>query len=223
MQLQNADTFKELTGGDLLFAEIKGVQGFDYVFNGLLFFCANQLPSIKGNVQDEVYNRMMIVRCDNAIPKHAQDKHLLEKMLKERNGIMRKLIKALQEVIKNGYQFDEPASVVAERNRYRRKNRNTQAFFSECMQESPDNPPADKCSYSRIYEVYQAWCMHNGCKPLSQYEFRRAVSEDNMCDYSALVHTVHGLSYFRHWAVTQDAQIQFDQNPNQQYAGEAEP
>lgn len=36
--------FKQCTGGDALFAEYKGMNSFEFVYDGLLWFCMNKLP-----------------------------------------------------------------------------------------------------------------------------------------------------------------------------------
>ena len=35
-------TFKKCTGGDSIFAEYKGKNGFEFVFGGLFWFCMNR-------------------------------------------------------------------------------------------------------------------------------------------------------------------------------------
>ena len=79
-------TFKKITGGDSLFAEFKGQQGFEFTYGGLLWFCMNRLPKFGGDDGKWVYNRIMAVKCPNAIPKDAQDKLLLDKMYAEPSG-----------------------------------------------------------------------------------------------------------------------------------------
>ena len=85
-------TFKKITGGDSLFAEFKGQQGFEYTYNGLLWFCMNRLPKFGGDDGQWVYNRIMVVDCPNVIPLEKQDKELLDKMYAEREGIVFKAI-----------------------------------------------------------------------------------------------------------------------------------
>ena len=100
-------TFKKLTGGDGIFAEFKGQQGFEYTYTGMLWFCMNRLPKFGGDDGQWVYDRIMLLECKNVIPKEQQDKTLLDKLYAESEGIAYKAIKALQQVIANGYRFDE--------------------------------------------------------------------------------------------------------------------
>ena len=126
-------TFKKITGGDSLYAEFKGQQAFEFTYNGLLWFCMNRLPKFGGDDGQWVYNRIMVVRCPNVIPKEQQDKRLLDKLYAERGGIVYKAIRALQTVIRNGYRFSEPESVTAARERYMSENSTVVSFFDECM------------------------------------------------------------------------------------------
>ena len=41
------ETFKKLTGGDTIYGEYKGENGIDFIFNGVLWFCCNELPKFR--------------------------------------------------------------------------------------------------------------------------------------------------------------------------------
>ena len=78
MRVKELKTFKRLTGGDSVFAEFKGQQPFEYVFNGFLWFCMNRLPRFGGDDGKWVYDRIMVVDCPNSIPREQQDKFMLK-------------------------------------------------------------------------------------------------------------------------------------------------
>ncbi|MDD2955851.1 MAG: phage/plasmid primase, P4 family [Oscillospiraceae bacterium] len=138
--------FKKTIGGDSLFAEFKGQQAFEFTYNGLLWFCMNRLPKFGGDDGKWVYDRIMVVRCPNVIPKDKQDKKLLDKMYAERDGIVFKAVKALQTVIANGYRFSEPDSVSLAREKYMAENNTVISFFEECMCEWPDMTMLSACT-----------------------------------------------------------------------------
>lgn len=177
MTVGELKTFKKMTGGDSLYAEFKGEQPFEYTYKGLLWFCMNRLPKFGGDDGDWVYKRIMVVNCPNVVPLHLQDKHLLEKMYAERNGIIYKAVKALQQVLKNGYRFSEPESVQVERARYKAENNTVIAFFEDCMIKRQSSRTNDNATVSTIYNVYRAWCKDNNhgySKTMS--EFRNDLS-----------------------------------------------
>lgn len=153
--------FKQCTGGDSIFAEFKGLNGFEYTYKGLFWFCMNRLPKFGGDDGQWVYDRIMQVNCNHIVPKDKQDKFLLDKMYAERDGIVYKAIMALKQVIQNGYNFTEPQSVENARAIYMADNNTVIAFFNECMQIRPLGKIKDSCTTGRVYKVYKAWCMDN--------------------------------------------------------------
>ena len=162
LSVDELKTFKKITGGDSLFAEFKGQQGFEYTYGGLLWFCMNRLPKFGGDDGQWVYDRIMVVECPNVISKDMQDKTLLDKMYAEREGIVYKAVKALQTVIANGYRFSEPDSVSQARDSYMSENNTVISFYNECMTERPEpGMVKDTCTTGKIYDVYKAWCYDN--------------------------------------------------------------
>ena len=154
-------TFKKCTGGDSLFAEFKGMNAFEFVYDGLLWFCMNRLPKFGGDDGTWVYDRIICVPCENVIPLHKQDKLLLDKLYEEREGIVYKAVMAFRGVIANGYRFTEPPEVIEARKAYRHTNNTVLSFFEECMTTRPGGRINDMCTTGRVYKVYKAWCKDN--------------------------------------------------------------
>lgn len=202
--------FKKITGGDSLFAEFKGQQGFEYTYSGLLWFCMNRLPKFGGDDGRWVYNRILVVECPNAIPRFSQDKQLQDKMYAERNGIFYKAILALQRVIRNGYTFTETKTLLEARARYQEQNNTVQSFFSECMCQWQDDRIEKRCTTGRIYKVYQAWCMENNHgHAKTAGEFREELSEYVGEEYSDMTVRRGGNTYYRDYGLTSEAKEQY--------------
>ena len=199
-------TFKKITGGDSLFAEFKGQQGFEYTYNGLLWFCMNRLPKFGGDDGQWVYNRIMVVDCPNVIPLEKQDKELLDKMYAEREGIVFKAITALRTVIANGYRFSEPASVTAARQKYKDTNSTVVSFFEECMCPWPQGKIVRHCTTGRIYKVYQAWCRenNNGYAKTAR-EFRENLAEHLGAGFADITTRQKGNTYYKEYTLTLEA------------------
>lgn len=161
MTVDELKTFKKCTGGDSLFSEFKGQSGFEFTYNGLLWFCMNRLPKFGGDDGEWVYSRIMQVDCKNVIPPEKQDKLLLNKLYSERTGIVYKAIIALRQVISNGYAFSEPQSIKNARKAYIAENNTVISFFQECMHKRPNGKIQDSCTTGRVYDVYRAWCGDN--------------------------------------------------------------
>lgn len=210
LSVDELKTFKKITGGDSLFAEFKGQQGFAYTYNGLLWFCMNRLPKFGGDDGQWVYDRIMVVECKNVIPKDKQDKQLLDKMYAEREGIVYKSVKALQTVIANGYRFSEPDSVSKARDNYMSENSTVIGFYNECMCPWPHGKIVPHCTTGRIYKVYQAWCRenNNGYAKTAR-EFREALSAHLGADFSELTTRQKGNTYFKNYTITLEAKEQY--------------
>ncbi len=205
MSVDELKTFKKITGGDSLFAEFKGMQGFEYTFSGMLWFCMNRLPRFGGDDGAWVYDRILPIHCVNVIPKDEQDKCLLDRMYTEREGIVYKAVKALQRVISNGYRFTEPQSVIRERDRYMTENNTVKAFFSQCMTETESTTTDTSETVARIYDVYKEWCKdYNSGYAKTMKEFRDTICELLGTEYSQMtVHKKTG-TFFRNHILVQD-------------------
>lgn len=211
LSVDELKTFKKITGGDSLFAEFKGQQGFQYTYSGLLWFCMNRLPKFGGDDGQWVYNRIMVVNCPNVIPLNRQDKRLLDKMYAEREGIVYKAIKALQTVIANGYRFSEPESVSKARETYMNENNTVISFYNECMTIRPKpGSVKDSCTTGKVYDVYKAWCYDNNSGyAKNAKEFRETLAGMVGSTFKEMtVHTEHGTCY-RNLTLTLDAKKQY--------------
>ena len=209
MTVSELRTFKMITGGDSLFAEFKGQQGFEYTYNGLLWFCMNRPPKFGGDDGKWVYDRIMIVRCPNSIPKDKQDKTLVDKLYEERNGILCKVIRALQVVLRNGYRFSEPESVIAARQEYVKDNSTVIGFYDECMCECGRNK-ANTFTTSRIYHAYRYWCNdNNNGYAKTMKEFRDILSAHLGTTYAEMtVHKDKG-TYYRNLTLNSETVEQY--------------
>lgn len=202
--------FKKTIGGDSLFAEFKGQQAFEFTYNGLLWFCMNRLPKFGGDDGKWVYDRIMVVRCPNVIPKDKQDKKLLDKMYAERDGIVFKAVKALQTVIANGCRFSEPDSVSLAREKYMAENNTVISFFEECMCGWPDGKINKHCTTGRIFKVYQGWCRenNNGFAKTAK-EFRETLAAHLGADFAAITTRQNGNTYYKDYSLTSESKEQF--------------
>ncbi len=203
-------TFKKCTGGDSLFAEFKGMNGFEFTYNGLLWFCMNRLPKFGGDDGDWVYNRILLIHCRNVIPPEKQDKHLLDKLYAEREGIVYKAVMAFRGVIQGGYRFSEPQSVVEARREYRNTNNTVILFFEECMTKRSDAKIHDGCTTGRVYKVYKAWCKdnNNGYAKTAR-EFREALAAHNGSTFGEMTVQRKQGTFYRNYILTQEAKAEY--------------
>ena len=208
LSVDELKTFKKITGGDSLFAEFKGQQAVEFTYDGLLWFCMNRLPKFGGDDGKWVYDRIMVVECKNVIPPEKQDKQLSDKLYAERDGIVRKAVLTVQNVIRSGYRFSEPKSVTVAREQYMSDNNTVISFWNECMVQR--NRISDKATVGKIYDVYKAWCQDNNSGyAKSAKEFRSIISEYLNTSYSNLtVRSKAGIVY-RNYTLSVDTKQQY--------------
>ncbi len=207
MTVGELKAFKQCTGGDFVFAEYKGQNGFEFRYQGLLWFCMNRLPKFGGDDGDWVYDRIIQISCNNAIPLSKQDKFLIDKLYAEREGIVYKAVKAFKGVMDNGCIFSEPVSVRDARKQYQSENNTVIAFFKECMVKRDKVKIMDCATTGTVYKVYREWCKDNnhGFAKTAK-EFRDDLSKHLGTSYSDMViRRGTGGSFYKDYTLTQDA------------------
>ena len=207
LSVDELKVFKKLTGGDDVHMEFKGQQAFSATFTGILWFCTNKLPRFSGDKGGWIYSRIMPVWCPNVIPLEKQDKQLLDKMYAEREGIVQKCVKALQAVIRNGYKFSEPVSVIAAREQYQATNSTVISFFEECMCHWPNGTiGGSTITTGKIHKAFLQWCReNNGGYAKSAKEFREELAAHLHTTFADMTTRVHGNTYYKEWTLTDDA------------------
>lgn len=160
-RIEDMSIFKQLTGGDSIEIEFKNKNSFNFLYKGFLWFNCNKLPLFGGDTGKWVYDRIMPVYCNNVIPKNEQDPYLFEKILKEKNSILKNILIALQRVINNGYKFDEPKSLEKVREEYEINNNTLLTFIKECCEVMPDIMPSYRTKRSDFKLAYDTWIKNN--------------------------------------------------------------
>ncbi|MBE6873190.1 MAG: hypothetical protein E7493_04710 [Ruminococcus albus] len=182
MKIEENAIFKNLTGGDTIAIEYKNKEPFDFKFKGLLLYGMNSLPHFGGDKGEHVYNRIIIVRCDNVIPKEKKDPNMEKKLYAERNGIIYKCVVALREAINRNYRFSITQDCIDNLTEYKKENSTPVEFWSTFLRPltADENPVL---SSQKLYDNFRRWCTMQGITRIpSAPEFRKEVS--NYCKKS---------------------------------------
>lgn len=158
--VNHLSVFKQITGGDSIQVENKGKDSFSMRYNGFLWFCCNEMPNFGGDKGKWVYDRMIIIKCDNVIPDEKQDPDLINKMFDEREGIVKKCILAAKNAIFTK-RFDIPSKAIREIEEFRIETNNTVRFCVDCLQPLKDEEMPN-IKRPELYDVYKAWCKDEG-------------------------------------------------------------
>lgn len=164
--------FKSATGGDQIFAERKGRDGFAFKYDGLFLFATNCLPNFGGDRGSWVYDRFIIINCNNVIPPEKQDKQLIDKLISERETITAYLVSKLPDIIKNGYKLNVPAECDASLKDFMIQNSSVLQFYTQFCEIRSDRPSCrDKATGKSIYDAYVTWLKStNASKYVASYK-----------------------------------------------------
>lgn len=218
MKIPELNTFKSITAGDSIFAERKGQDGFFFKYKGLLWFCMNELPKFGGDSGKWVYDRIIIIPCNNVIPPEKRNSHLYKQMFAERNGIFYKAIMAFHKIyirgVKDGVRmFDEPACAYEMRKFYNIENSPTIKFFVTCMEERQGGIGSrDVSRIKTIYAVYKAWYTKEGYNInylKSVNDFTKEIAAYVGIPYEDMTHRTHFGTSLKAYVLTQEAIKEF--------------
>jgi P4 family phage/plasmid primase-like protien len=168
--------FKQLTGGDSMLMENKFADGFTAVYNGVLWFSMNRLPSFGGDRGGHVFERIVIIECGEPCPPEKQDRGLLEKMYAERDGIVAECFAAASVVIGRGYKYTLPKASASANEQYKKEVSTVKTFASEYCEAITAEVSAGIKS-SELYRQYRGWCFDSGYHPSSAKVFTREAAE----------------------------------------------
>lgn len=153
--------FMEITGGDPIRVEQKGMTEFTAHCKGMMLFSSNYLPTWSGNTTNAAYNRILIVVCDNTIPVEKRDTHLIDKMMKERDVIVYLALQALKAAIKRGYRFTHTNEAEKALAKLKRNNQQGVAFFTECCTMQGNSRKGHRQKQTAIHDAYRQWFAEN--------------------------------------------------------------
>lgn len=174
VEISEMAVIKNLTGGDSLFAEYKGKDGFSFRYDGLLWFNANALPHFRGDRGKHVYSRFVIINCNNVIPAAERDPQLLDKLMSEKDIIASIAIDYLKKAIERGYKFSESDEMIAAIREYAIENNSLLTFVNDCCK---CYTIEHRTKRSEFNQVYKRWCSANRVLPERDREIGRQLKE----------------------------------------------
>ena len=155
INIDDSSIFKTITGGGVIQVEFKGKPAFPYHYRGGVLFGCNDLPYIKDDKGDHVYNRIMIIPCTKVIPKEQQIKGIVEELKSEATGIFLWALEGLNRLITNNYNFT--TSIVSEKakDEYKKMNDTVYRFIREDYIITENNK--DKIKKTEFEDSYNIW------------------------------------------------------------------
>ena len=170
-QLRTSSRFKQLTGGDEIFAEHKGKEGFSYTPFAKLIFSANEPPLARDQTH-AYFSRLVIVPFERVIAEEEANRNLTRDLTSEDelSGLLNQALAGLARLMQRQH-FEVPEPVRAAGERYRAAADGIAVFIGEklCLDALAS---IDKAS---LYGQYQDWCRRGGNPPRDRTPFYDAI------------------------------------------------
>ena len=148
--------YKRIVSQDTIMARQIFGQPFRFVPICKLWGAMNHTPRVIDR-SDAVFNRVLIIPMNNAMPEEKKDLRLGEKLESELAGIFNMALIGLKRLRRaNGFTKAEQAERA--RQEYKTENDIEAAFIEECCIRDADA----KTNAQTLYDTYSAWCRRNG-------------------------------------------------------------
>jgi putative DNA primase/helicase len=138
--LKSTGIFKMLTGGDLISAQRKFQNPFNFVNYAKLIFSANKVPEVHDDTE-AFFRRWILITFPDKFEGEKANKNLLSELTTEQelSGLLNWAIEGLKRLQSNGWNFSNSRSTEEIREEYIRKSSPVDAFFFDCMILDPES------------------------------------------------------------------------------------
>ncbi|MFE6623256.1 phage/plasmid primase, P4 family [Streptomyces sp. NPDC057740] len=166
--LESTARFKAITGEDLVSAEHKYGDRFDFTPWAVPVFSANKIPG-SADVTTGYLARWVVVDFPNDFTGR-EERGLTDRLITkaELSGIAAKAMPALCGLMDRG-DFELPESAQAARDDFRRAVDQVRTWIDECAELSLEH--GTHLNRTHLYGCYKAWAIRDGHKPVKATEF----------------------------------------------------
>lgn len=188
--IKDSSTFKELTGGDSVSAELKGLQHFMYKFRGVILVSCNHLPVFEDDKGDHMSERLNFIHSRNVIEEKDRDIYLRDKLENEASGILNWALEGLKDFIRNGHKLCKCKSSSALMDEYRKRYDTFYAFVSTCCDVTKGK--ADYIKKAEFEDEYERYCNGNDLTAISKRNIK-----DRAASQGIVLKWLHGSQVYR--------------------------
>jgi P4 family phage/plasmid primase-like protien len=188
--IRDSSTFKQLTGGDTISGEMKGIQHFQFRFRGVILVSCNHLPVFEDDKGDHMSERLNFIHSRNVIEEEDRDVYLRDKLEAEASGILNWALDGLKDFKANGNRLCKCSSSEALMNEYRCRYDTFYLFIHEYCEITKD-----KSSYikkSELEDEYERYCTANDLTAI----YKRNI-KDRAASHGIPLKNLHGVLVYR--------------------------
>lgn len=190
-----SDKFKGLVTGDLVEAERKFGDKFEFIPKAKYLFASNQMPTFEG-INYGLKRRIKIIPFYRRFIGRERDMSLKLKLERELPGIMGWMIEGAKRLVANDYEFTKSIASLEALEEFENETSSSLRFVRENYMLSAHGFIAG----DTIYQEYKDWCMANGNKYKSKNNFLKDIT-DNIDGIQKERHRIDG-RYLRGFNLT---------------------
>jgi putative DNA primase/helicase len=165
-ELRMTGIFKQLTGGDVIRAEKKYKDAFEFTNAAKLSFSANEIPSTR-DATSAFFDRWIVVRFPHKFrgtsAEHKNIAHQVTSNPDEMSGVLNRALRGLARLRRQG-EFTTGSAMRGAQAEFRREADSVALFIADIAK------PGEVLRLQRgrsLYEQFRAWCDATGHRPLT--------------------------------------------------------
>jgi len=167
----NEQVVKMLAGREPISARFLNKEFFTFHPSFTLWQRTNHKPVVTGQ-DDGTWRRLILLRFGRAFTDAEKDPALEQKLLAERDGILRWMVEGAQKYLQDGLQLSP--RMEAERATYRKES----DLLGEFLADKTVPSPGAKVNQGFLYQDYRKWCEEDaGVRPISKKSFTQRLAE----------------------------------------------
>ena len=176
--LQNAETFKTITGGgDQITAERKGQDPFTFTPTAKHLFATNQVPEVN-DADEAFYNRWLFVTFPETVPPERQIPDLGEKIVaSEAPGILNWMLEGYARLMAQG-KFSDERFIDEKADMWAEHGGTVERFIQNYMEITHD--PEDQIARKDLYAAYTRFCKEDGVAPELQATLTKELTKESV-------------------------------------------
>lgn len=171
--LDDTDTFKKITGGDLISIEFKGKDGFDAYNYAKLIIGSNSMPP-STDTSEGWYRRWFIIDFPNQFKEGKDILQLIPEI--EYNNLANKVIEILPELLDQG-RFENQGTIDDRKKKYIMIS-NPLSVFLDLLCDKGENAEQVYVRYSELYLAYVQYLLKSKKRVVHRKEFKEALTAD---------------------------------------------
>lgn len=173
IKLSQIKSFKEITGGDSVFVDIKNKESRSIIFTAKQPFLGNFLPDFPAN-DDSLYDRFNVIYFNNTVPREERNPDLFDKLIEDIDYFAWWCIKGLRRYIRNNNSFTEDDDSSNYFMNHIKKTNSAEAFLRKFVIKGNTD---DFLTNTELYDLYVDFCHENDMTAYSKQKILGYIRE----------------------------------------------